>query len=90
MNTYKPPMPSLIDTVAPDVFFGLCAHIDESLTAESPCDNRLTRSIAWLKANGHNVEVYTKFLEANGGFCDCEVLMNVRGYIGDWLQHVFG
>ena len=90
MNTYTPPTPMLIDTVAPDVFYGLCAHLNEVLTDESPCDNSLSRSIAWLKENGHDVDIYERFLTSNGGFCDCEVLMNVRYHIGDWLQYVCG
>lgn len=90
MNAYVPVKPIFIDTVSPDVFFGLCTHLNAALTDESPCDDMLTRSLAWLKENGHDVDTYERFLVANGGFCDCEVLMNVRGHIGDWLQFIYG
>ena len=42
------------------------------------CDHsrRLTR--AWLVSRGHDIEGVFAWLDANGGYCDCEVLANVE------------
>lgn len=41
------------------------------------CDNTLKQSKNFLKANNLDVAANVEWLENNGGYCDCEVLMNV-------------
>jgi hypothetical protein len=47
------------------------------------CDHtrRLTR--AWLESRGHDVVRVLAWLDAQGGFCDCEILANVEEKVDD-------
>ena len=59
------------------------------LDAEIPsrgCDHtrRLTR--AWLESRGHDVGRVFEWLDAQGGFCDCEILANVEEKVVDAIK----
>lgn len=42
------------------------------------CDGTLSKTIKWLKAHRRrNVSADVAWLQARGGYCDCEVLLNV-------------
>jgi len=42
------------------------------------CDNSLCGTIAWLMDHGYDVATVTGWLRHRGGYCDCEVLLNVE------------
>lgn len=50
-----------------------------------PCDNTHRQTIEFLKARELPIESTIAWLEANGGFCDCEVIFNVTN---DWSDKV--
>ena len=63
--------------------------IFDMLYAELPrcgcdCTRRLTRR--WLDDRRHNAELVFAWLDQYGGYCDCEVLLNVALRI-DYVLH---
>jgi hypothetical protein len=61
----------------------------DMLDSEFPrqgCDHtrRLTR--AWLVDRGHDVERVFAWLDAQGGYCDCEILANVEEKAHDAIK----
>lgn len=61
-----------------DNFKALFDYLDGQLV-DNPCDDTLKLSVAFLQSlNLENIEEITKWLGANGGYCDCEVLANVE------------
>jgi Protein of unknown function (DUF2695) len=40
------------------------------------CDHTLRMSLAWLSTRGHEPGPVVAWLQATGGYCDCEVLLN--------------
>ena len=59
-----------------ETFLDLFNSLDQELESLTcPADFTLTRS--FLKGRDLKVEVILGFLEANGAYCDCEVLFNV-------------
>ncbi len=54
-----------------DLFDFVAARLTER------CDNRLRYAREFCRANGLNESEVIEWLEDNGGYCDCEVLMNV-------------
>ncbi len=44
----------------------------------TPCDNSRRLTQLWLLSRGHDVRSVFAWLERHGGFCDCEVLLNVE------------
>lgn len=46
-------------------------------TAMEACDHKLTFTQKWCEAAGVEFETVRSWLHSRGGFCDCEVLMNV-------------
>lgn len=51
-------------------------HVEDRLRIE-PCDNTLRYATAFLASRGFDVRAVTAWLNRRGGYCDCEVLMNV-------------
>jgi hypothetical protein len=49
----------------------------ESKLAAAPCDHSHRFTQAWLKDKGKAPEKSLKALKQAGGYCDCEVLLNV-------------
>ena len=45
--------------------------------AESGCDNTLRIASNWLRERNHDVAAVSTWLRERGGYCDCEVLLNV-------------
>jgi hypothetical protein len=59
------------------IFRELFDHLDENLGDE--CDHSLTMTTEFLKGKGiENIDKVVEWLNDNGGYCDCEVLMNVE------------
>ena len=59
------------------IFQELFEHLDEYLGDE--CDHSLTMTKEFLKEKGiENIDKVVEWLSDNGGYCDCEVLMNVE------------
>ena len=60
------------------LFTDLFNFLDEQLS-ENECDNDMTLTKAWLEVNSPgNAGQVLKWLAKHGGYCDCEVLMNVE------------
>ena len=58
-----------------EIFQELFDYFDEHLDAG--CDHSLTMTTEFLKDKGiENIDNITEWLHNNGGYCDCEVLMN--------------
>ena len=60
-------------------FEALCEYISSRISGPQDCDNKLTLTTQWLTDNGFHVEANCIRLNALGGYCDCEVLMNAEG-----------
>ena len=56
--------------------------LDLSLQKQD-CDHSRGLTDAWLRDRGHSLDVVHRWLDDNGGFCDCEVLANSEGA---WLE----
>lgn len=50
---------------------------------EEGCSNALLYAAEYIVDNGLDPESSIEFLEANGGYCDCEVMMNVTPRVQD-------
>ncbi len=62
----------------PDQLRDLRAHLDASLGGLGmPCDHTLTRTREWAAKEGMDPDRMTAAVSAFGGYCDCEVLLNV-------------
>lgn len=51
--------------------------------SERGCDHSLRFADEWIKRNRLERALLVRWLEKHGGFCDCEVVANARGY---WEQ----
>lgn len=49
----------------------------ESKLCENPCDHSLRFSIEWAKMEDLDIEYVIEILQSEGGYCDCEVVMNL-------------
>lgn len=49
----------------------------ENKLSEDGCDHTLRHTLEWARATGTNVDDLIDALHARGGYCDCEVCMNV-------------
>lgn len=59
------------------IFQELFDHLDDNLGDE--CDHSLTITTEFLTRKGiENIDKVVEWLNHNGGYCDCEVLMNVE------------
>lgn len=56
---------------------GLFDFVDLAV-GKDDCDNTLRFTEEWLEANNLSRDPVVNWLESNGGFCDCEVIFNVR------------
>jgi Protein of unknown function (DUF2695) len=54
----------------------LLTHVDAAVDADG-CDHTLRATDVWAMSNDVDLERLREGLEAYGGFCDCEVVMNV-------------
>lgn len=57
------------------------AELFDILDSELPrhgCDNTLRLTKKWLEDRGHAIEPVVSWLQHHGGYCDCEVLLNVK------------
>jgi hypothetical protein len=52
-------------------------YLGEQL-GEKNCDDTLALTLNYIRRENLPVENVVKWLEENGGFCDCEVLANVE------------
>lgn len=57
----------------------LFENVEEGLGVEA-CDHTLRVTQRWLSAAGHPVEPVVAWFEENGGYCDCEVVMNAQSH----------
>lgn len=69
----------------PRVLKALFNHLDVALPKEG-CDHSRRITQSWLQDLGHPVEPVFKWLDDNGGFCDCEVLANVEETFDDAMR----
>ena len=61
-----------------DRFRSLLRYVDE-MCALQGCDNTLQHAETWARANGVSWPDLSHGLRGLGGFCDCEIGMNVAG-----------
>jgi hypothetical protein len=59
-----------------DRFRSLLRYVDE-MCALQGCDNTLQHAQTWARASGVSWSGLSRGLRALGGFCDCEIGMNV-------------
>jgi hypothetical protein len=52
-------------------------YLDQQLARSDDCDDTLRHTIRWLKRNDLSVQACVAWLENEGGYCDCEVILNV-------------
>lgn len=55
---------------------GLFHELDERLSA-TPCDHSLRFTMAWAARVGAPQITLARWVQENGGYCDCEVLANI-------------
>jgi Protein of unknown function (DUF2695) len=55
---------------------GLVAAVEAGMR-RAGCDNTLRSAERWAAENGMRWPLLREQLEGNGGYCDCELLMNV-------------
>jgi uncharacterized protein DUF2695 len=51
------------------------------------CDRSRRLTQAWLVRRGCQLEAVFAWLDTHGGFCDCEVLANVRQHFDEITTH---
>jgi hypothetical protein len=72
-NPYVPKtLPVAVETLI-SLFDALSAELEQRA-----CDNTLKKTMMWLVVHGYDVSSVTKWLKGHGGYCDCEVLLNVE------------
>jgi hypothetical protein len=59
-----------------DRFRSLLRYVDEMCSLQG-CDNTLQHAQTWARANGVSWSGLSRGLRSLGGFCDCEIGMNV-------------
>lgn len=62
-------------------FADLFKYLDEALS--EACDHTSTKTKAFLDNRNLNRPEVIKWLESNGGYCDCEILNNVEPFCMD-------
>ena len=72
---FKPDLKALFD------------HVDERLEAEG-CDHTLRHTLAFVEAKQLPRESVVKWLNENGGYCDCEVIANVEEVWGEAVSRL--
>ena len=69
--------PKITTPIDIKLLYGLFGYLGKKLGTEE-CKNDLRLSVAYLKENEvENLDEVVDWLKSNGGYCDCEVLMNV-------------
>lgn len=68
--------------LSPDLLRALFDFLDVQLS-EVECDNTLKYAAIFLSERRLEAATVLKWLEGNGGFCDCEVLANVEEHFRD-------
>jgi hypothetical protein len=63
--------------VSSEAIAGLFDHVDTQLQNDD-CDDTLRISIEFAEESNWDVDGVVEWLRSNGGYCDCEVLMNVE------------
>lgn len=54
----------------------LLDHVEAAVAADG-CDHTLAATVAWARQEGIDLERLHEGLEEYGGYCDCEVVINV-------------
>jgi len=57
-------------------FRSLLKYVEEMIAMRG-CDNTLDHAQTWARANGVSWARLSRTLRALGGFCDCEIALNV-------------
>ena len=63
--------------ISRDDLAALFQHLEDALGAEE-CDHSLVHARSFLASRSLPEAKIVRWLERSGGYCDCEVLMNVR------------
>jgi Protein of unknown function (DUF2695) len=62
--------------ISRELYRSLLNYIDEMLAMQG-CDNTLSHSQTWARAHGVGWAQLSRGLRSLGGFCDCEIGMNM-------------
>ncbi len=49
----------------------------ESKLSTNPCNHSLRFAIEWAFIEDYDIDNFIEILQNNGGYCDCEVTMNL-------------
>jgi len=79
----KPPL--VKQPAEPPISYEDLGRLFEALDQPNPpdCTHTLAETEAFLKSHNLPVALTLDWLRANGGFCDCEVIMNVAAKWGE-------
>ncbi len=63
-------------------------ELDEQLEGGRECNHSARHALAWLKARGLDADAIYDVFKESGGFCDCELVLNVdpESIFGDHLS----
>ena len=56
--------------------------VDQALD-EYGCDHTYRFTLQWIENAGLREKTIVPWLQANGGYCDCEVIANVEQYVDE-------
>lgn len=73
---FDAPSPAAESSVASADLRRLVDHLERLLSSQQ-CDNSLTHTRRWARREGLSVRAVVAAVEGRGGFCDCEVVLNV-------------
>jgi hypothetical protein len=79
IKAWKADQPSRAEALLPapkEMLLDLFRELDERLS-RVPCDHSLRFTEAWAGGADVDHDKLLSWLQENGGYCDCEVLMNV-------------
>ena len=54
-----------------------------------PCDHTLKKTLSFLKGRRLDLAKIVPWLKNYGGYCDCEVIFNVDGGLGEYVGRKF-
>jgi len=49
---------------------------------ELGCDVTLRHTLVWADRNGIDRKALVEVVQSHGGYCDCEILYNLRDHVG--------
>lgn len=94
-QSYTPPTEDVDSCISADELLDLYRYIEKTAhtpdpTGEIPgCDHTFRFTEAWAKDHNVDIILLYQFLNCRGGFCDCEVCLNVVPVLLDEVEEEF-